>query len=37
MSFAVAGLVTEGMKIENHECVNKSFPEFWETLDRLYK
>ena len=37
MSFAMAGLVTEGIKIKNQKCVNKSFPEFWNVLDQLYK
>lgn len=37
MSFATAGLVTEGIKIKNQKCVNKSFPEFWNVLDQLYK
>ena len=37
MSFAVLGLITPGMVIRNSACVNKSFPEFWETMDSLYK
>lgn len=37
MSFAVAGLVVPGMKIRNPHCVKKSFPEFWDTLNTLYK
>jgi 3-phosphoshikimate 1-carboxyvinyltransferase len=32
MSFAVLGLATGGVTITGAECVNKSFPEFWETL-----
>jgi 3-phosphoshikimate 1-carboxyvinyltransferase len=36
MSFAVAGLAAEGMEIRNEACVNKSFPGFWEELERLY-
>jgi len=36
MSFAVAGLVVEGMEIKNEGCVGKSFPGFWEELERLY-
>ncbi len=36
MSFAMAGLVVPGVKIKGEECVNKSFPGFWETLQRLY-
>jgi len=35
MSFAVAGLATPGMKIRGEECVNKSFPGFWEELKKL--
>lgn len=36
MSFAVAGLVTEGMVIAEELCVEKSFPQFWETFEQLY-
>jgi len=36
MSFAIAGLVTPGVKIKGEECVNKSFPGFWKTFQRLY-
>ncbi len=32
MSFAVLGLGIGGITIENAECVNKSFPGFWEML-----
>lgn len=35
MSFAVAGLAAPGMKITNERCVDKSFPGFWEALERL--
>jgi 3-phosphoshikimate 1-carboxyvinyltransferase len=35
MSFAVAGLVTSGMRIKNEQCVQKSFPGFWEELKKL--
>jgi 3-phosphoshikimate 1-carboxyvinyltransferase len=37
MSFAIAGLAVPGVKIKGERCVDKSFPEFWETLERLYK
>lgn len=37
MSFAILGLKVEGIKIENPECVTKSFPEFWEYLERIYE
>jgi len=36
MSFAVAGLVVKGITIKNEDCVAKSFPDFWHTLDGLY-
>jgi len=36
MSFAIAGLVVPGIKIMGERCVDKSFPGFWETLQRLY-
>ena len=36
MSFAIAGLAVPGMKIKGERCVDKSFPEFWETLRKLY-
>jgi 3-phosphoshikimate 1-carboxyvinyltransferase len=32
MSFAILGLGVGGMKIRNAECVNKSYPGFWEVL-----
>ena len=36
MSFAIAGLAVPGIKIKGEECVNKSFPDFWEKLKELY-
>lgn len=36
MSFAIAGLAVEGMEIKNEGCVGKSFPGFWEEMERLY-
>jgi 3-phosphoshikimate 1-carboxyvinyltransferase len=36
MSFAIAGLATEGVQIANESCVNKSFPQFWDTFEELY-
>ena len=36
MSFAIAGLAVPGIKIKGERCVDKSFPEFWETLQKLY-
>jgi len=35
MSFAVAGLAIPGVKIGGEQCVNKSFPGFWEELQKL--
>jgi 3-phosphoshikimate 1-carboxyvinyltransferase len=35
MSFAVAGLKVPGILIKDPDCVNKSFPEFWEYLEKL--
>jgi len=37
MSFAISGLVVPGVKIKEEECVNKSFPFFWDTLQEFYK
>lgn len=35
MSFAIAGLVVRGIEISDKKCVNKSFPGFWEELNKL--
>jgi 3-phosphoshikimate 1-carboxyvinyltransferase len=35
MSFAVAGLKAPGVIIKDPDCVNKSFPEFWEYIEQL--
>ncbi|OGB64729.1 MAG: 3-phosphoshikimate 1-carboxyvinyltransferase [Caldithrix sp. RBG_13_44_9] len=35
MSFAMAGLLIPGIRIEEPECVQKSFPEFWHYFDQL--
>jgi 3-phosphoshikimate 1-carboxyvinyltransferase len=35
MSFAVLGLCVGGITIANAECVNKSFPEFWNVIRGL--
>jgi 3-phosphoshikimate 1-carboxyvinyltransferase len=37
MSFAIAGLVVPGIKIKGERCVDKSFPGFWEALQKLYE
>jgi 3-phosphoshikimate 1-carboxyvinyltransferase len=36
MSFAVAGLKAPGTVIKDPGVVAKSFPEFWQFLDKLY-
>ncbi|MGA3084216.1 MAG: 3-phosphoshikimate 1-carboxyvinyltransferase [Thermodesulfobacteriota bacterium] len=36
MSFAVLGLYVPGMKIKDPDCVQKSFPGFWEELKKIY-
>lgn len=36
MSFAVAGLRTQGVTIKDPGCVAKSFPSFWQVLDQLH-
>lgn len=36
MCFAVAGLAVPGVQIKDPECVEKSFPTFWDTLAQLY-
>lgn len=35
MSFAVLGLSTGGITITDAACVNKSFPEFWESMKEV--
>lgn len=35
MAFSLAGLVTEGITIENPDVVSKSFPDFWKTLQSI--
>ena len=37
MSFAIAGLAVPGIKIKEERCVDKSFPGFWEVLERFYR
>jgi 3-phosphoshikimate 1-carboxyvinyltransferase len=36
MSFAMAGLAVPGIAIQDPECVQKSFPTFWEVWNTLY-
>jgi 3-phosphoshikimate 1-carboxyvinyltransferase len=35
MSFAMLGLAIPGIKIKDRDCVNKSFPLFWDELEKL--
>jgi 3-phosphoshikimate 1-carboxyvinyltransferase len=35
MSFALIGLRVNGIKIKNPECVEKTFPDFFERLQQL--
>ena len=35
MSFALIGLRIPGVIVDNPGCVKKSFPLFWDELDRL--
>jgi len=37
MSFAVAGLRVPGIFIKDEKCVEKSFPDFWNVFEGLYK
>ncbi|PLV57390.1 3-phosphoshikimate 1-carboxyvinyltransferase [Thermotoga sp. SG1] len=38
MLFSIAGLVSEeGVEVKNHECVAVSFPNFYETLEKVMK
>lgn len=37
MSLAILGSALEGVKIENADCVNISYPSFYETLDKISK
>lgn len=35
MSFAIAGTVIDGVNIKNPDVVSKSFPEFWDYLEKI--
>ncbi len=37
MCFAIAGLKIPGIFIENENCVEKSFPDFWKVFESLYQ
>ena len=36
MSFSIIGTKINGIKINNPEVVNKSFPEYWDMMNNLY-
>ena len=36
MAFALVGLKTSGIRINNPECVSKTFPNYFQVLERLY-
>jgi 3-phosphoshikimate 1-carboxyvinyltransferase len=36
MSFSIAGLKIDGIEIENPECVNKSFPDYWNVFNKTF-
>jgi 3-phosphoshikimate 1-carboxyvinyltransferase len=35
MSFAIMGLAVPGIRVRDGNCVNKSFPGFWEELKKM--
>jgi 3-phosphoshikimate 1-carboxyvinyltransferase len=35
MSFAILGTKVPGIRIDNHQCVSKSYPHFWDDLKSL--
>jgi 3-phosphoshikimate 1-carboxyvinyltransferase len=35
MAFSVPGLIQSGIRIEDPECVKKSFPTYWDELERF--
>jgi len=35
MSFAITGLMTPGIDIADPDCVNKTFPDYWQVLNTL--
>ncbi len=37
MAFALAGLRVPGVEIENPQCVGKSYPQYWEHLEKVAK
>jgi 3-phosphoshikimate 1-carboxyvinyltransferase len=37
MCFAIVGLVVPGIEIINEQCVEKSFPAFWDVFEGLYE
>lgn len=37
MSFSLAGLNVQGIVIKDENCVDKSFPNYWEVFEKLYE
>ena len=37
MSFSLAGLKIPDLKIENPDCVQKTFPNYWEQFEKVLK
>ena len=37
MTLAVAGMAGQGVEIENPDCIDISYPSFYEEMNRLYK
>jgi 3-phosphoshikimate 1-carboxyvinyltransferase len=37
MSFSLAGLKVPGVVIKNERCVDKSFPNYWDVFEKLYR
>ena len=37
MTLAVAGMAGQGVEIENPDCIDISYPSFYEEMHRLYK
>lgn len=35
MAFSLLGLISEGISVEEPECVTKSFPDFWQEMQRF--
>jgi 3-phosphoshikimate 1-carboxyvinyltransferase len=35
MTFAILGLLGDGVRIEDPDCVRKSFPDYWREFERF--